>query len=85
MERLVLLTKEHIKYVHSNKILKKKTLVKRTAAFSGREKRAYQFDMTSDCTSTSIIRSQRHEIPSAKEAEKSVIDGLSRLKPFDFC
>lgn len=83
MERLVLLTKEHIKYVHSNKILKKKPLVKRTAAFSGIEKRAYQFDMTSDCTS--IIRSQRHEIPSAKEAEKSVIDGLSRLKPFDFC
>lgn len=38
----------------------KKPLVKRTAAFSGIEKRAYQFDMTSDCKS--IIRSQRHEI-----------------------
>lgn len=82
MERLVLLTKEHNKYVHSNKILKK-NLVKRTAAFSGIEKRAYQFDMKSDCTS--IIRSQRHEIPSAKEEEEYVIDGLSRLKPLDFC
>lgn len=40
-----------------------------------------------DINCTSIIRSQRHEIPSAKEKEKEeyVIDGLSRLKPFDFC
>lgn len=79
MEHLVRLTKEHIKSVHSNKT--EKTLVKRTATFAGMDKIACQFDMTSDC----IIRSQRHKIRSAKEDEKSVIAGLSRIKPFDFC
>jgi hypothetical protein len=76
MKHLVRLVKENLKAVHSNKT--EKTMVKRSSALSGMKAIADQFDSTSD----TLIRANRHKIPSSIEDELLIIKSLVTITPF---